>query len=317
MHHVSAHGSGSVHTPGGANGPPRSRRQKLVSCTRPAFRSSPSRRTAVMHRANLPAGRDHSHHRTSALPQAPRRPRTGRRLFDEVIHADEPFSSRHRIMETDHRIHHEIVVGIECSTRTIRSSAPPGTTSTSPKRRKQTSASSTRHTPRPSPNSNIPGGDEQAKGAVMLVYGVSTERAFGILTWRSQQTNTKLHTLAERLRRHPHRRGDPARVVSGHGSTTSSSPHTSTTTHRRKNGTDRRPRTVETHGGTRTSASRGKPSRCTHRTTGSGSSPIKAPGSRPSHQPDQRHVDHRRSGIRFYEMLFGGGPSIRQRSSGS
>jgi hypothetical protein len=25
----------------------------------------------------------------------------------------------------------------------------------------------------------------------MLVYGVSTERAFGILTWRSQQTNSR------------------------------------------------------------------------------------------------------------------------------
>ncbi len=40
---------------------------------------------------------------------------------------------------------------------------------------------------------------EQAKGALMLVYGISSERAFGILTWRSQETNTKLHALAERF----------------------------------------------------------------------------------------------------------------------
>jgi hypothetical protein len=31
----------------------------------------------------------------------------------------------------------------------------------------------------------------------MLVYGISSERAFGILTCRSQQTDTKLSTLAE------------------------------------------------------------------------------------------------------------------------
>ncbi|MFE5708503.1 ANTAR domain-containing protein, partial [Rhodococcus koreensis] len=28
---------------------------------------------------------------------------------------------------------------------------------------------------------------------------ITSERAFGILTWRSQQTNTKLHTLAQRF----------------------------------------------------------------------------------------------------------------------
>lgn len=37
---------------------------------------------------------------------------------------------------------------------------------------------------------------EQAKGMLMLVYGISADRAFDVLTWRSQQTNTKLRTLA-------------------------------------------------------------------------------------------------------------------------
>ncbi|MFE9575058.1 PAS and ANTAR domain-containing protein [Nocardia sp. NPDC006044] len=40
---------------------------------------------------------------------------------------------------------------------------------------------------------------EQAKGALMLVYGISAERAFQVLTWRSQETNVKLRALAAEL----------------------------------------------------------------------------------------------------------------------
>ncbi|ASF09003.1 hypothetical protein NBRGN_026_00650 [Nocardia brasiliensis NBRC 14402] len=40
---------------------------------------------------------------------------------------------------------------------------------------------------------------EQAKGALMLVYGLSAEHAFRVLIWRSQETNTKLRILAEEL----------------------------------------------------------------------------------------------------------------------
>ncbi|MGX9788648.1 PAS and ANTAR domain-containing protein [Mycobacterium sp. MMS18-G62] len=40
---------------------------------------------------------------------------------------------------------------------------------------------------------------EQAKGALMLVYGIDSDRAFAVLQWRSQQTNTKLRTLAAQV----------------------------------------------------------------------------------------------------------------------
>lgn len=33
----------------------------------------------------------------------------------------------------------------------------------------------------------------------MLVYGINADRAFDVLTWRSQQTNTKLRTLAQNI----------------------------------------------------------------------------------------------------------------------
>lgn len=40
---------------------------------------------------------------------------------------------------------------------------------------------------------------EQAKGALMLVYGLDAEAAFALLSWQSQQSNVKLRDLAERL----------------------------------------------------------------------------------------------------------------------
>ncbi|MGK8488681.1 PAS and ANTAR domain-containing protein [Nocardia asiatica] len=40
---------------------------------------------------------------------------------------------------------------------------------------------------------------EQAKGALMLVYGIGAEQAFRVLSWRSQETNVKLRALAARL----------------------------------------------------------------------------------------------------------------------
>lgn len=40
---------------------------------------------------------------------------------------------------------------------------------------------------------------EQAKGVLMAGYGITAERAFDILVWRSQETNLKLRDLADRF----------------------------------------------------------------------------------------------------------------------
>ncbi|WP_040790394.1 PAS and ANTAR domain-containing protein [Nocardia paucivorans] len=40
---------------------------------------------------------------------------------------------------------------------------------------------------------------EQAKGALMVVYGINADQAFRVLIWRSQETNIKLRVLAEQL----------------------------------------------------------------------------------------------------------------------
>ncbi|HEY5843499.1 MAG TPA: PAS and ANTAR domain-containing protein [Mycobacterium sp.] len=42
-------------------------------------------------------------------------------------------------------------------------------------------------------------GIEQAKGALMAIYSIDEEEAFAILTWHSQNTNTKLRDVAETL----------------------------------------------------------------------------------------------------------------------
>jgi hypothetical protein len=40
---------------------------------------------------------------------------------------------------------------------------------------------------------------ERAKGVLMWMYQISDEQAFRVLVWRSQETNTKLRALAEQL----------------------------------------------------------------------------------------------------------------------
>ncbi|KAA0102516.1 ANTAR domain-containing protein [Mycolicibacterium sp. P1-18] len=40
---------------------------------------------------------------------------------------------------------------------------------------------------------------DQAKGMLMAVYRIDADAAFGILRWRSQELNVKLHAIAERL----------------------------------------------------------------------------------------------------------------------
>jgi hypothetical protein len=40
---------------------------------------------------------------------------------------------------------------------------------------------------------------EQAKGVLMSAYGISADRAFDILAWRSQETNLKVRDLATRF----------------------------------------------------------------------------------------------------------------------
>lgn len=40
---------------------------------------------------------------------------------------------------------------------------------------------------------------EQAKGVLMMIYGIAADRAFDVLVWRSQETNMKVRELARQF----------------------------------------------------------------------------------------------------------------------
>jgi PAS domain S-box-containing protein len=105
----------------------------------------------------------------------------------------EPFSSRHRIIDTAGRTHWIVVVGdIMCDgvgavigtagfyvdvTESLQSDISTAINDVAASRAEI----------------------EQAKGVLMAVYGISAERAFEILVWRSQETNIKVRDLAARF----------------------------------------------------------------------------------------------------------------------
>lgn len=111
-------------------------------------------------------------------------------LIDAVAGQGQPFSSRHRIVDTHGRTHPVLVIGdrlcdgdgavvgsqgfyVDLSDFGDDASIDAAI------------ADFTAH------RALI----EQAKGILMVTYGISAEQAFDILVWRSQETNVKLRTL--------------------------------------------------------------------------------------------------------------------------
>ena len=113
-------------------------------------------------------------------------------VLDKVADG-EPFSSRHRIIDTAGRTHWVIVIGdrmlddagevIGTSgfyvdfTDTMQSDISAAVSKVAESRAEI----------------------EQAKGLLMAAYGISADRAFDILVWRSQETNVKVRDLARRF----------------------------------------------------------------------------------------------------------------------
>ncbi|MFI9633706.1 PAS and ANTAR domain-containing protein [Nocardia sp. NPDC051929] len=109
----------------------------------------------------------------------------------------EPFSSRHRIIDTAGAVHHVVLVAdrmIDDSGLVVGTSGYYiDVTDTLAEHRQETldDALPELYAARAV--------IEQAKGALMLIYGVGPEQAFRVLSWRSQETNVKLRKLAARL----------------------------------------------------------------------------------------------------------------------
>jgi PAS domain S-box-containing protein len=120
-------------------------------------------------------------------------------LLAEIRDSHQAFSSRHRIIDTAGRVRHVIVVASTLS-------APDGsvvgthgfyvdvTPATEGEQRRLTAAIALIAENRAA--------IEQAKGMLMVVYGITADAAFELLRWRSQDANVKLRRLAEQVVRH-------------------------------------------------------------------------------------------------------------------
>jgi hypothetical protein len=117
--------------------------------------------------------------------------------IDQILTNHQPFSTRHRIIDTAGRVHSIVVVAdLLCDD----TGEPIGTHGfyvdvsalATQEHEDVVSAKLARI-------SESRAAIEQAKGMLMLVYGITADAAFNLLKWRSQETNTKLRALAEQI----------------------------------------------------------------------------------------------------------------------
>jgi hypothetical protein len=117
--------------------------------------------------------------------------------IDQIVNNREAFSTRHRIVDTGGNVRHVVVVGdrlhddegdvIGTHGFYIDVSAPDGQVHEDAVSAKLAEISENR------------AGIEQAKGMLMLTYGLSATAAFELLRWLSQEANVKLRPLAEQI----------------------------------------------------------------------------------------------------------------------
>ena len=106
------------------------------------------------------------------------------------------FSTRHRIIDVEGRLHHVVVVGdllhdddgAVIGTHGYYIDISPSERA----RQDQVTAEVTRIAENRS-------AIEQTKGMLMVIYGIDEPTAFELLKWRSQETNVKLRLLAEQV----------------------------------------------------------------------------------------------------------------------
>ena len=119
------------------------------------------------------------------------------KTIDEMLLARRAFSTRHRIVDTRGVVHQVVVVGdlltdpqgVVIGTHGYYVDITPSSDRAREDLISARVAEITEH------RAVI----EQAKGMLMLVYGLDDEAAFDLLRWRSQSSNVKLRRLAEKI----------------------------------------------------------------------------------------------------------------------
>jgi len=117
--------------------------------------------------------------------------------IDQILHTHKAFSTRHRIIDTKGNVRYVVVVGDQLhddqgdviGTHGFYVDVSPLYDQEREELVTAKLAEITEHR----------AGIEQAKGMLMLIYGISDSAAFDLLKWLSQETNVKLRLLAERI----------------------------------------------------------------------------------------------------------------------
>jgi hypothetical protein len=118
-------------------------------------------------------------------------------LLDHALHSKTSFSSRHRFTDTSGGVHDAIVVADRLCDETGAVVGTAGYYIDLTKAFDDTRQGAlTEALPDLFEARAV---IEQAKGVLMAIYRISAEQAFGLLRWRSQQTNVKVRALAHQL----------------------------------------------------------------------------------------------------------------------
>lgn len=114
--------------------------------------------------------------------------------IDDIVHSHKAFSTRHRIIDTGGQVHHVVVVAdriVDDQGAVVGTHGFYVDVSSAPDQDVVTE--------RLAEIAENRAGIEQAKGMLMLVYGIDGDAAFNLLKWLSQESNIKLRPLAEQI----------------------------------------------------------------------------------------------------------------------
>ncbi len=113
--------------------------------------------------------------------------------IDTIRRTGQALSTRHRIIDTSGKVRSVIVVGDELRDERGRVVGTQGFyIDATPDEREQQDQMTAQLAAISESRAVI----EQAKGVLMAAYGITANRAFDILVWRSQETNVRLRELA-------------------------------------------------------------------------------------------------------------------------
>lgn len=117
--------------------------------------------------------------------------------IDQILNTHQAFSTRHRIIDTGGQVRHVVVVGDQLHDDQGEVVGTHGfyvdvTPLQDQEREELVTAKLAEITEQRA-------GIEQAKGMLMLIYGISDTAAFDLLRWLSQEANVKLRLLAEKI----------------------------------------------------------------------------------------------------------------------